>query len=52
MRPLGGFGENIGGNAQPAPARELPVGVRLLVILGSGILGWAVPIGIIYLLWR
>ncbi len=52
MRQLEGIGENIGGDKQSAAAaRGLPVGVRLLVILGTGLLGWAVPLGILYLLW-
>lgn len=51
MRPLEGIREDISSSIQPAAARELPVGVRLLVILGSAILGWAIPLGIVYLLW-
>ena len=53
MRQIEGIGENIGGDKQSAAAaaRGLPVGVRLLVILGTGLLGWAVPLGILYLLW-
>jgi hypothetical protein len=52
VRRLEGTGENIGAERQTAaPARSLPVGLRLIVILAAGLIGWAVPLGLLYLLW-
>ena len=53
MRRLEGIDENIGGDTQAvvADVRALPAGVRLVVIVASGLIGWAVPLGLIYLLW-
>jgi hypothetical protein len=52
VRRLEGTGEDIGGGKQAvAPARSLPVGLRLIVIVAAGLIGWAVPLGLLYLLW-
>lgn len=52
MRRLEGTGENISGEGRAAaPARGLPVGLRLIVILAAGLIGWAIPLGLLYLLW-
>ena len=51
-RRLGGIDGNIAGSKQSAAdGRGLPVGLRLLVIVVSGLIGWAIPITILYLLW-
>ena len=52
MRQLEPTGSIIDRDGQSvAEPRVLPVGLRLLLILLSGIFGWGILFGIFYLLW-
>ncbi len=37
--------------AAATPSRGLPIGLRLAVIVASGLIGWAIILGPLYLLW-
>jgi hypothetical protein len=50
VRRIGRIGGESGYD-EAGDARGVPVGVRLMVIVASGIIGWAIPLGILYLLW-
>jgi hypothetical protein len=52
LRQVEGTKDVFGGDwAAAEQPRALPVGVRLAVIVISGLVGWAIILGPLYLLW-